>query len=831
MIENVDNGHHPLNCPSSSAEYWRSAMRGEHGLMAQDRAETVNTDSYKFCKSCDPNLPQKIKTEEARIQTQLKVDEKESGSVKNIIAPELTHFEGDETEQKHAINPFHESINNDDFITKAEKSKQDYPNVPDEEFPWDTFLSNLAPQSSKPPLIIDKKETLQQIYKSLTLSLNTLRKNPQELASQLTGHLLDSKNFGVQEFLSSLEEKVNHIWLRPRRACLPGPESPIIYSWPVLNEVPACRLIVSENGEYVASVSNNQRWIWEIETGQILTPVESEQLFLGVDWSLWRENLPDHQFSDSGIEKWSMETPSGSITVACILDPPRHAFHRSYSNSINCNENGEISNLYKNSYSMNFASEGFLAPALLRSRDKVICGGLGGIISIWDLASRTLESTMTIGNRTIVAIVGMPDLMRCAALTLDGQLLIVETNGNSEKINNYLSPPKNLFISMDYSIAITTHMDSSILIWCTNFNSSVLRKPNTSGPFEGFLLTPDLSFAIITGHGDDDYDGWLLTGINLTTGVEVFHFETRKSSEMFGSLFLEIHDNRKYLRIDPLDLKSAPSDASTSYNDVSLWVSLTSGDVTKGKPPTLNGKKIEWANREMYKVITGKLSSNPNYVKKFVNLEFARKINLRSNSRSILLTPDLSLAIVSGLGEDKYDGWLLTGVNLETGFKVFSLETRMPSDMFGPLSLEIHDNQKYLRIDPLDLKSAPRGASTSYTDVALWVSLTSGDVTKDKPPTLNGKKIEWAKKEMYKEKSNAYGSNPGDVNKDTNLELVGGISVKSDYRSIQITRSDALLAQFTVDEDIHFLGVSPVDDTVIYVTRAGLFTLEIVGIK
>ena len=48
MVENPKKGHHPLKCPSSSGEYWRAAMRGEQGPMAEDRAGDVNLNTYKL---------------------------------------------------------------------------------------------------------------------------------------------------------------------------------------------------------------------------------------------------------------------------------------------------------------------------------------------------------------------------------------------------------------------------------------------------------------------------------------------------------------------------------------------------------------------------------------------------------------------------------------------------------------------------------------------------------------------------------------------------------------------------------------------------------------
>ena len=465
-----------------------------------------------------------------------------------------------------------------------------------EDSPWKLFISNFPIQSSNISRIQDRQETLQQLYKAIALSADTLLSNPRELPSQLSGRLASSTNAGIIDFLLSLNIKVQYTWLRPRSLCLPGPDSPILASWSILDEVPACRLLVSDNSNVVSVVTRDTRWFWDLNTGLPLSVLEAYPLFSNVDWTLWKANLPDRQFTNSIIHtEWLATTPPGPLTVSCLLKRWGGSFDISYENTVTSDNLGDEREHSKTWTSEVFASKGFLAPSISGASNKIICGGLGGEISIWDLGSGSLDFNIKIGNRTIVAIAGFPDLKRCAALTLDGQLLIVETTVKTDRSETHTAPPMDLYLSKDHPIAVVTHMNGSVSVWSTQTGYSKILRPGWSlgSPMANFRLTPDLSVAIITGHGQDTYAGWLLNVVNLVTGEELFAVETERSSEVFGALVLEKRDNGLYLRIDPLDLKKRGT--LSSYTDDAIWVPLTTQKLCISEPPPKKGNIIEWA--------------------------------------------------------------------------------------------------------------------------------------------------------------------------------------------------------------------------------------------
>jgi WD40 repeat protein len=316
-----------------------------------------------------------------------------------------------------------------------------------------------------------------------------------------------------------------------------------------------------------------------------------------VDWELWKRDLPEQQFADEQTRfKWSARTPPGQIAVTCSLERYGSAFNREYKNQVTYDYHGDLNTLSNNYETSVFASKGFLAPSISSSSNKIICGGLNGVVSIWDLPSGSLESTLYVGTKTIVAIAGFPDLKRCAALTLDGRLLIIDPMVNSERKGKLAAFPKDLYLSKNHPIAIVTYVDGAIRIRNTETHISYSRRPNwqAGSPFATFRLTPDLSVAIITGHGEDYYDGWLLNGINLVTGKELFAFETKMSNDTFGEFTLEDHDGKLYLRHDPRNMKTSSHFALSSFTDQVTWICLASG-VEQHVPPTKNGKKINWA--------------------------------------------------------------------------------------------------------------------------------------------------------------------------------------------------------------------------------------------
>ena len=555
----------------------------------------------------------------------------------SLLIPEMVLPTKPDTDASHFERET-ESVQQQNDSTKAhEESAQ----VGDEDSPWKFFMSNLPLHPSDISGVHDRWETLNQLRRSLALSVDTLRSNPIELPSQLSGRLANSTNAGVINFLSSLNHKVQHPWFRPRSTCLPGPDSPILASWSILDDVPACRLLISGNSKVVSAVARNKKWFWDLETGLSLTDIEADPHFSNVDWTNWSTNLPDRQFEDSELQySWVASTPPGPFTVTCSLDRTGgSAFNRSYNNLVTSGNRSDMREISRSMRSAVFAEEGFLAPSISTTSNKIICGGLAGVISIWDLNSGTLEFTTKIGNRTIVAIAAFQDLKRCVVLTLDGQLLIVETTVNSKREETDLAPPLDLFLSRDFPIAVVTHINGSVSVWSTQTGYSIIRRPDwyTGSPYANFRLTPDLSVAIVTGHGEDNYDGWLLNVVNLVSGDELFACETSMSSQMFGPISLEKHDNSLYLRIDPLGLKTASSGASRSYSDVPNWVSLNSGRLYQSEPPSQNGKLIKWARPSFIKGKIEKSGFAPWFKDKINDPDFG--------SEEIILSGDLRTII------------------------------------------------------------------------------------------------------------------------------------------------------------------------------------------
>ncbi|MBG0770796.1 MAG: toll/interleukin-1 receptor domain-containing protein, partial [Anaerolineaceae bacterium] len=292
--------------------------------------------------------------------------------------------------------------------------------------PWEEYLNKPTSSPKESGKVHDQFETLRQIHRSLLLSEDILRSDPAQLPGQLMGRLSLSNNAGVVLLLSSLKRKVQRPWLRPRQNCLPGPESAIIASWSVLDTVPPCRLVLSEDTKSACVVTQEGNLYWDLEAGHPLSENEAKTHFQDVNWMNWRSNLPERQFKDDQLMGlWTAATPPGPVIVSCSLDRSPHAFNRSFTHAVTVTKAGEERSLEKVSRTGINASEGLLAPALIPTLDKVICGGLGGEISIWDITTGSKEFTINIGNRTIISIAPYPDLSRCIALTLEGDLLTI----------------------------------------------------------------------------------------------------------------------------------------------------------------------------------------------------------------------------------------------------------------------------------------------------------------------------------------------------------------------------------------------------------------------
>lgn len=105
------------------------------------------------------------------------------------------------------------------------------------------------------------------------------------------------------------------------------------------------------------------------------------------------------------------------------------------------------------------------------------------------------------------------------------------------------------------------------------------------------------------------------------------------------------------------------------------------------------------------------------------------------------ISSDLAISISTAHGEDKYDGWLLVGFDLDTGKALFKFESHITSDRFGePVLLEqvldkpghAQPRHRYVRVPTWPRIFNERGKP--MTGKTVWIDASSGQVLGAEPP-------------------------------------------------------------------------------------------------
>lgn len=176
-----------------------------------------------------------------------------------------------------------------------------------------------------------------------------------------------------------------------------------------------------------------------------------------------------------------------------------------------------------------FLAEDMLAGAFNEDGNTVVCGGVGGRVVSWDVASRTRQIDGRLGHETIVAICAFPRSPLIAVLTLSGSIVVGNAGPNSKgdlAVARGWARLFGLWLRNERDEAVVLDRETELSIWNTKNGALTYRQEVTEGNLTSCRFTPDLRFAFIQGVSQDMYDGHVLCVFDLEKRKCIFQQES-----------------------------------------------------------------------------------------------------------------------------------------------------------------------------------------------------------------------------------------------------------------------------------------------------------------
>jgi len=123
---------------------------------------------------------------------------------------------------------------------------------------------------------LPEDKDLQLVQSAIRLSANVLVRDQGQLASQLTGRLVDSANTVIEALLTQTLEKAPRPWLRPLNSTLTAPAGPLIRTLEGHTDLLAYAVVaVTPDGRRAVSASWDQTLrLWDLKSGQTIRTLE-----------------------------------------------------------------------------------------------------------------------------------------------------------------------------------------------------------------------------------------------------------------------------------------------------------------------------------------------------------------------------------------------------------------------------------------------------------------------------------------------------------------------------------------------------------------------------
>ena len=316
---------------------------------------------------------------------------------------------------------------------------------------------------------LDELDTLRLIQSTLRFSESTLKKDVNQLANQLIGRLLFSKEFEIQEFLASVrewQEDVGSIWLEPISSSLKHPISSLLNIFKGHNKIVSSIAIEISSEKMISGSIDGSLKAWSIDEGK-------------------------------NLSSWAEAHANEVILIA--IAPDKKSFISAASDfSLKIWKIGNEKSVF------NFGLHGDIINSISVTPDskKVISASDDCKIRVWSLNDGSLIKDKT-----------FDDPVMNTSITRDGRYLLFSSDRfiyvwdfeseDIRKIAAHDSRINILYLFLDEQYIVSASDDETIKIWNFNFEAC---KTKHGYRVSNLDVTPDGKSIIFT----DDDDGLLI---------------------------------------------------------------------------------------------------------------------------------------------------------------------------------------------------------------------------------------------------------------------------------------------------------------------------------
>jgi WD40 repeat protein len=380
---------------------------------------------------------------------------------------------------------------------------------------------------------------LRLVQSAIRLSSNILARDQRQLASQLTGRLVDRADTGIEALLTHTLEKAPRPWLRVLKSSLSAASGPLIR---VLegHTSDAHAAAVTPDGRHVVSGSGDHTLrVWDLATG------ETKMILQGHTGEVYAVAVtPDgrHVVSGSGdhtLRVWDLaagETKmilrghTDSVKAVAVAPDGRHLVSGSDDRTLRVwdLETGEIKKVphgpswWKDAKRQWIAQSKTGVSAVVVTPDgRHAVGPDDKTLRVWDLATGETKTTLGRHASEVNALAITPDGRRVISGSADGTLRVwdLATEQTTMTLQSHAGKVNAVAITPDGRHVVSSSYDNTLRIWDLATGETTRTFQGHASSVSAVAVTPDGN-RVVSGSRDQTLRLWDLATEETKTALQ-----------------------------------------------------------------------------------------------------------------------------------------------------------------------------------------------------------------------------------------------------------------------------------------------------------------------
>ena len=378
---------------------------------------------------------------------------------------------------------------------------------------------------------LPEDKDLQLVQSAIRLSANILIRDQRQLASQLTGRLVDSANTVIEALLTHVLEKAPRPWLRALKPSLTAPGGPLIrileddcgsgrsvaaYAVNAAAVTPDSRHVVSDSYDHTVRV-------WDLATGETITTLQGhtdsvKAVAVTPDGRHVVSGSDDHTLRvwdlATGKTKTTLQGHTGPVTAVAVTPDGRHVVSGSRDHTLRVWDlaNGEtITRLRGHAGSVE-------AVAVTPDGRCVVSGSEDKTLRVWDLATGETIRTLQGHTSDVTAVAVTPDGRHAVSGSYDKTLRVwdLATGETKTTLQGHTHWVRAVAVTPDGRHVVSGSCDKTLRVWDLATGETKTTLQGHTNSVNAVAVTPD-GRHVVSGSWDRTLRVWdLATGETKT---------------------------------------------------------------------------------------------------------------------------------------------------------------------------------------------------------------------------------------------------------------------------------------------------------------------------